>query len=448
MTEVLLRLLRAARGSGVRISVAESLDAFRVAETVGWSDRGVLRDALSLTLAKTVEEKQLFESCFDIYFSRAPMAPSDDREENPPADGEATSLARLLLDRDQSRLAAALEAAGEAVGASGITLFTQTNLFARRMLERMGLAELEREIAELAASGDAALAARLDRELALLGEQARAFMERQLTLFAAGAARETREHALRATRLSQLDRRDIERMRILIGRLARRLATRHSRRRYRARRGQLDVRRTIRRNMGTDGVPFLTVWKRHRIDRPKVMVLCDVSGSVAAVARFLLMFLYSLTDILHGIRSFAFSSHTVEVSDILAREDIEVAIGGILRSHRLRQLGLRPLAGRLRRSGAAEARPPHHRHRPWRRPRQSRPAANRDHAGHLPTRRAGGVAESGAGIALGLGRFGHAPLHALLPPGHQLQQRGGAGAGDRRPAAAIRVMDRPPREQK
>ena len=70
MNDVLLRLLRAARGAGVRISVAEAIDGFNVADAVGFADRTLLKDSLSPTLAKTVEEKELFERTFDRYFSR------------------------------------------------------------------------------------------------------------------------------------------------------------------------------------------------------------------------------------------------------------------------------------------------------------------------------------------------------------------------------------------
>jgi len=118
-----------------------------------------------------------------------------------------------------------------------------------------------------------------------------------------------REGALRNVRLSQLDRRDMDRMRTLVREMAKQIATRYSRKRWQARRGHLDTRRTLRRNMSFDSIPFHTIWKRTRIDRPTVMALCDVSGSVAAVSRFLLMFLYSLTDVLSGIHSFAFSNH-------------------------------------------------------------------------------------------------------------------------------------------
>lgn len=346
--DMILRLLRVARGAGVRISVSESLDAFRSANVIGFEDRQALKDALSLTIAKTVEDKHIFEQCFETYFRRestalgGKIAEAGRAPDKPPqgegeaqgmggeAQGAASNLGQMLLDNDLGGLAAAMERAAEAAGATNITLFTQTNLYARRILDRMGLPELEREITKLRAEGNAELADRLARARAVLGEQARAYMERQLTLFAAGTTREIREGALRQVNLSQLDRRDIERMRQLIREMAKKLAERYSRKRYRDRRGVLDTRRTIRRNMAFDAIPFRTVWKRERIDKPRVMALCDVSGSVASVARFLLMFLYSLNDVLADLRGFAFSSHLVEVSSILSRENSDDAVTKIL----------------------------------------------------------------------------------------------------------------------
>ena len=336
MTEVLLRLLRAARGAGVQISTAETLDAFRATDVVGFSDRTLLRDALTLSLAKTEEEKRSFEACFDLYFKRETVTAeeADPDEALLPLgeqDAEGISpLSRMALKNDQSALAAAMEQAADAVGATNISLFTQTNMYAWRMLDQMGLPELDRDIEARRSSGRDEEADRLEAARRALGAQARAYMERQLTLFSAGTTREIREGALRAVRLSQLDRRDLARMRALVREMAKRLATRYSRRRWKARRGHLDTRRTLRKNMAYDSVPFNTIWKRTRVDKPSVMALCDVSGSVAAVARFLLMFLYALSDALREIRSFAYSGHLIEVSDVLQREDTEAAIDKIM----------------------------------------------------------------------------------------------------------------------
>ncbi len=350
-SDMLLRLLRVARGAGVRISVAEAIDAFESANAVGYADRQALKDALTLTIAKTFEDKQIFEQCFETYFKRENTALSGDLASKLPppptpsqgegAEGEAqgmggegqgaqSALGQMLMQGDLAGLAAAMERAAEAAGATNITLFTQTNLYARRILDRMGLAELEREITRLRGEGNAELADRLAKARAALGEQARGYMERQLALFSQGTTREIREGALRQVNLSQLDRRDIQRMRQLIRDMAKKIAERYSRKRYRDRRGVLDMRRTMRRNMVFDGVPFRTVWKRERIDKPRVMALCDVSGSVANVARFLLMFLYSLHDVLADLRGYAFSSHLIDVSDILRRESSDDAITKIL----------------------------------------------------------------------------------------------------------------------
>ena len=137
-------------------------------------------------------------------------------------------------------------------------------------------------------------------------------------------------------------------MRNLIRQIARRLRERYSKPRKRQRRGHLDVRRTIRRNAAWGGVPFLTAWKRRHRDRPKIVALCDVSGSVARVSDFFLLLIHSLHEVVDDVRSFAFSGHLIEVSDIL---DIEIAGRGDGRDHvegRLRLVRLRQLVRRFR----------------------------------------------------------------------------------------------------
>ncbi|HUN49879.1 MAG TPA: VWA domain-containing protein [Candidatus Sulfotelmatobacter sp.] len=353
MSEPIIKFLQAARSAGIRVSVAESIDAYHALDLIGFDDRQTLKDSLSLILAKTRDEKQLFEECFELYFTRDSFtgdtadSAGDGRRERQPEEGDAggeasgsggaegqTPLARMLTGNDRAALAAAMERAADAVGVSDIRFFTQTNIYARRMMEQMGLEALEREIARLRAEGTTeavGLAQRLDRGRGYLGDQVRDFVERQLAVFARGANEQLRDEFLQAARLSNLDRRDFERMRVIVRAMAKRLATRYGRVRRRRRRGHLDVRRTLRRNMAFDSIPFVTVWKQRKIDKPRVVVLCDVSGSVASVAQFLLLFVYSLNEALADIRSFAFSGNLIEVSDIVEQETIEDAIAKILK---------------------------------------------------------------------------------------------------------------------
>ena len=112
----------------------------------------------------------------------------------------------------------------------------------------------------------------------------------------------------------------------LVRKMAKKLATRHARKRRVYRRGKLDMARTLRRGIPQDGVLFHTYWKQVRREKPQVLALCDVSGSVAAYAKFLLLFLYSLQDVLPRVRSFAFSSQLGEVSQWFDELPVEEAI--------------------------------------------------------------------------------------------------------------------------
>jgi hypothetical protein len=342
-SEPLRQFLQAARSAGMRVSAAEGIDAARAVQVVGFSDRTLLKDTLSLVLAKTPDEKHLFGECFDLYFRRDALAQEEEEAADPQAPiaesgfgGEGTgggggrSLSQMLLDDDRVALATAMEEAARESGVQNIRFFTQKNLYARRILDRMGLRQVERDMDALRKDSDQSTADRLENRIEALRDQARDLVERNLLLFARGETEKFREELLKSARLSNLERRDLDRMRVLVRAMAKRLAARYAKTRRRRLRGHLDVRRTIRRNMGWGGVPFITVWKQKRIEKPRVMVLCDVSGSVAPMAQFLLMFLYALNEALKDIRSFAFSGTLIEVSDILEAEPIEAAIAKIM----------------------------------------------------------------------------------------------------------------------
>jgi hypothetical protein len=91
------------------------------------------------------------------------------------------------------------------------------------------------------------------------------------------------------------------------------------------------VRRTLRTNAGSQGVPFKLIWRIKKKDRPKVVAVCDVSGSVARSVRFLLMFLYAMKEEITDLRTFAFSSRLADVGSTLEGNDFDAAFERILR---------------------------------------------------------------------------------------------------------------------
>src|SRR5206468_3327981 len=150
MRENLHRFFRAARGAGVRLSPAESIDAMRAVSKIGIADRDILRDTFLLTLAKTQDEKRALGDCFDLFFSQPeppPAAPDNDNSdaseesqkseqsgqgEGQPAAGGSTQpteglgpLAQMLLSQDRNAIAAAIANAASAASLSDIRYFTQ-----------------------------------------------------------------------------------------------------------------------------------------------------------------------------------------------------------------------------------------------------------------------------------------------------------------------------------
>ncbi|MDA8776468.1 VWA domain-containing protein [Alphaproteobacteria bacterium] len=371
-----VRILRAA---DIRVSPAETLDAAEIFETIGFDDRSILKYALGQTLAKTEMEKLAFDEAFESYFrppeETPPSLPSESQEENQHQDGEDAqdksavqnsgegqpqqgtqegaqqgaqqgaqeagaasdnanqTLTEMLENQDTAALQAAMQQAATQAGLADAKLFTQQGMFSRRIMEAMGLADLEARIRQMNEGGETEEAERLRAGRAQLFEAVQDFVERQIAMRTKNAGRLLREDALSRIRLSNLDKSDMKIMRELIRKLAKRLASRHSRRRKKAQRGMLDIRRTMRANVAYDGKLFNLAWRRVKVERPKLIVLCDVSGSVAAVSRFFLMFLYSLDEVMPKTRSFVFSNRAGEITDLLQGDDLETAMEAALRQY-------------------------------------------------------------------------------------------------------------------
>jgi uncharacterized protein len=350
MRENLHRFFRAARGAGVRLSPAESIDAMRAVSKVGIADRGILRDTFLLTLAKTQDEKRALGDCFDLFFSQPEpsqttpeQGASDDSEEtnsNAAADthgdtggGEPSEnlgpLAEMLLSQDRNAISAAIANASGAASLSEIRYFTQRGIFSGRILDAMGIQRLRDDLDNLTTTNPA-LAERLQARLDGLRETVRDTVSQALLLYGREETENLRNEILRNAPLSRIEPRQVEQMRALIRQIARRLRERYSKPRKRQRRGHLDVRRTLRRNAAWGSIPFLTAWKRKHRDRPRIIALCDVSGSVARVSDFFLLLIHSLHEVVDDVRSFAFSGHLIEVSDILESKTPEAAMAEIM----------------------------------------------------------------------------------------------------------------------
>lgn len=334
--------LRALRAADVKVSPVEAIDAHLTVATVGFADRELFKDALCATLAKTADEVTRFDETFETFFARETFQleppPSESGEpEGMPPEAANSELAQMLLNGDVSALAQAMEAAAERAQVSSIRLSTQRSRLTRKMLEEMGLSEIEQIIAAAKKLQDArsqALVARLESGKKALTEEAQRFVDRQHELYAAESGKNLREELLARKALNAeggIDPADLVMMQALVKKMAKRLADRYSRRRSKAQLGHLDVRRTLRKSMAYGGMPFEIVWKTKKVEKPNIVAICDVSKSVAAAAQFLLTFLYSLNEVVDRMEAFAFSGRMISVNDLMDENKVETAILEVLK---------------------------------------------------------------------------------------------------------------------
>lgn len=354
METKLLGFIQTLRQHQLNISTSESLDAMRTLALIGYDNRPRLKNALSVTLAKTADDKATFNQAFDLYFSGSrlkPQKPEPTKHSKPSsnidsdeqlsidqllADAVSSPLSQLLLDENPLKIPAAIARAAGESQLSSMRYFTQKGQFSRRVMQQLGNEQLQAELQQLQSldepSAQAAYQQLQDRQQQLR-EQVRDYIEEQFLLTANAEGRTLQENALKQARLSSLEQRHFEELRRLITKLAKKLAARNSRRPKVERSGRLDVAKTLRKNIRHDSILFETHWRKKRKQPAQLFVLCDVSGSVSSYAKFLLLFLYSLNDVLPKIRSFCFSNRLGEVTELFDELDVAEAIEQAMKLH-------------------------------------------------------------------------------------------------------------------
>ncbi len=337
MVDFLRDFIHILRSSDLRVSTSESIDAMNVVSKIGFNNKSLLRDSLSFSLAKTLREKEIFNECFDNFFKENYMnlkhneLPQEKLEEDIELEElnnlekKQKNLEELYKNSDKTSLMTAMALASRDANLQDIKLFTQVGMFTRKIFDEMGLETLNNDIFQASRQGNTERESELKNIRESLRLEIRDYVENQVKLRTTNAGKQLREDALSQMRLTQADKSDYQIMSGIIKKMARRLISVHSRRKRKSQRGMLDTRSTIRANQEYDGILFETIWKKTKVDRPKIVALCDVSGSVANVSRFFLMFLHSLTEILPNVRTFAFSNKAGEVTDLFENKDIEVA---------------------------------------------------------------------------------------------------------------------------
>jgi uncharacterized protein with von Willebrand factor type A (vWA) domain len=342
--ERLVSFVEALREHSILAGPGETIDAARVLAVLGMDDREQVREGLAAALLRRSGQRAVFDQVFDLYFPSAVGGP-----ESEPQDLEQLreQLAQALATgsaRDQQALAQlAVDAlgrfgeGGRGAGGGWSAYQTLQRLQPETLLVRILAALQANDTVDTVDPG-------------FLADVRRDEMRRRIARFRGMVETEARRRTAELRGREQVSRnavappsdrvdfltagrKQLADMRRAIYPLSRKLATRLAARRRRSRRGEIDVRRTLRRSMSTGGIPIKPAYRHRRPSRPELVLLCDMSGSVAGFANFTLLLTQALSDQFSKVRAFAFVETTDEVTH-LVRAGAEDPAGLATRIHR------------------------------------------------------------------------------------------------------------------
>lgn len=354
----LVGFVEALRGAGISVGPSETVDAGRVMATLGLGNREVLREGLACAVLRRPDHRETYDAMFDLWFPAALGAravvtdedagPGSGEDALPPDDVEAMRQMLLdlltenpdLADMDE-RLVAMIARIVEAYGKYSSSRGPSFSSY--QALKAMALDELEGKLLAglLAPYGDEPTPTQEEIAKALAAQR----ITQLRKLVDAETKRRTAEQLgrdhVQMYGIPQLSENveflrasgeQLRQMQRVVAPLARTLATRLAARRRRSRAGTIDLRKTLRKSMSTGGVPIDVVLAKPRPARPELVVLCDVSGSVAGFSHFTLLLVHALRQQFSRVRVFAFIDTTDEVTHMFGPEaDLAVAIQRITR---------------------------------------------------------------------------------------------------------------------
>ncbi|HOJ29622.1 MAG TPA: VWA domain-containing protein [Spirochaetota bacterium] len=315
--------------AGVNLSIVEVMDMMHALPLISIAEKEIFKQTLATTLIKDYTDIPIFNQCFEEFFQRKKgndslleVYASHTNTDDFIFSQEEKSILESLIDdfldsHPQSFFKKSNEyltkifineiQSSEAGGAIGLSLFNRRSRFASGGAEDSIQQELSPQVFE-----------------AIMGMLRRRMFERNM-----GSAIKQREDYLLNKYIYQLKPDEIKEMRELIKRFGQKMKNRISLRKKKVKRGTIDIKRTLRRNLQYGGVPFKIFHRDRKVDRPQLVVMCDISSSVNQYSRFMLLLTYTLQSLFAKVRTFAFISNLVEITDLFREMDPERALNSI-----------------------------------------------------------------------------------------------------------------------
>jgi len=366
MLDLMAGFVNELRNAGLPVSLTENLDAMEAVQHIPIEDREAFKYALAATMVKNNAHWRAFETVFEVYFSiRGPeyklvegdgdidemwreMQEAQQQGEGKGSGGGGMEsltpeemmamLMKALMNGDQGMMRALAKQAvqrfagmepGRPVGGTYYLYRTLRNLDLEGMQDKLMDASRQEVGGELTPLEERLEKDEYDSRIEQFKKEIEAEIRRRLVADrgAEAMAKTLRKPLPEDVEFMHASRDEMQALKKSLYPLTRKLAARLTRKRRHGRKGPLDFRNTMRHSLTTGGVPIDPKFKYPRPSKPELIVIADISGSVAAFARFTLMLVYALQGQFSKVRSFVFIDGIDEVTDYFKNtEDIQEAI--------------------------------------------------------------------------------------------------------------------------
>jgi len=316
MIERVVEFVRTLRRSGVRVSIAEAMDAADALRYTPITERRIFKTALQTALVKEHQDLPAFDAAFECFFlvqlSDEDGEKGPDSEENEGAPETQPNLSNELDDGEQEGEGAQedgdqeekMPGEGEGEPSDEEEMEDEDGYDVEEMLARIQVGDQTSEA------------------MTETGKQPQHRGTEDIDLY------------------QELPPGQVENLYEAVEELAANLVTKRSLRYRKARSGQVDIKQTIQRSFRTGNVPFHIIRKRRKVNKHELVVLCDISGSVWEVARFFIKLVQEMQTQFSRSRSFLFVDRINEVTDSFDGRPFDEIIEQLKDDHALNFFGL------------------------------------------------------------------------------------------------------------
>ena len=331
MKNILEDFFKSLRHHDIEVSISSEIDALNAVSLIKLENKCHLKQALTATLLKSKIDECLFNRVFDIFFTSTELEVGLINEDNLIED---FNLIEVLNRGDLLTLNKFIQEVGRQKGIRVFSSFLQKGNYKIEIMNGIGIKNLDYHIDNLKKNKISLQ----DENIIKYYEDKRAqifsivgnWVDQQYKIHGGMSAKHLHIDVLYKRDLKKIDKRDAVLIKELMAKMVKKLAFKKSNINKTKNNNTIDIRRTINMNIANDGVLFNLHWRRNKVDKPKIIIVCDVSNSVRVYSGFLLLIVYLLQEIISDLDAYAFTDRLININHFLTSASSDEAVNNIM----------------------------------------------------------------------------------------------------------------------